>query len=166
MRLVQKEARKVFEKEHEEALLIKKQTEMQLAEVEIKKGKCVDLLLDGTLDKTTYDKKVSELALQEVELKEALKSRSLVDGEINEMVDSVLEFAGNLAFYFKNSIEQEKQGLLRILVSNSKIEGKKLDFVLCSPFNLMLNDSTCVKWWVLGDLNSRPLPCEGSALAS
>jgi len=93
--LVQKEVRKNIEKDKEEELLLKKQTEMKLAEIQVKKEKCADLIMNGIYTEDIFKMQMARLAQNELELRQLLKEQSLVDVEINEMVDCVLDFAAN-----------------------------------------------------------------------
>ncbi len=164
--LILKESKKVFEKDNEEALLLKKQSEMQLKEIQSKKSKCVDLLIEGALDKSSYDKKISELANEEIILKERLNTYSEVDANIEQDIKNVIEFAGNLGFYFESSIQHEKQQLLNLLVSNSPARDLSVCFNIKKPFDLMLKNEIGPKWWVMRDSNPRPSRCKRDALAN
>ena len=154
--LIQKEVRKNIEKDKEEELLRKKQTEMQLAEIEVKKGKCADLVMNGVYTEDVFQKQMLKLAQNEMELRQLLKEQSLVDVEINEMVDCVLDFAANAGFYFKSSIIPEKQQILRLLLSNSTIKEKKLTFSMTKPFDELIKNVSSSKWWARRDSNSGP----------
>ena len=164
MKDIKRESRKALEKEHEEALLIKKQTEQQIAEIEFMKGRYVELVAKGTLTEDIYKQKMTEIAQQETELKSLLKSRSVIDSEINEMVDCVADFAANAGFYFNSSNNTEKQQFLRIVSSNSTISEKSLRFSLHSPFPELLKKPNSVKWWMLRDSNPRHFGCKPNAL--
>ena len=97
-----------------------------------------------------------KLAQNEMELRQLLKEQSLVDVEINEMVDCVLDFAANAGFYFKSSKISEKQEILKLLVSNSTINGKKLAFSMNYPFNELIKNTSSSNWWAIRDSNSGP----------
>ena len=154
--LIQKEVHKNIEKDKEEELLRKKQTEMQLAEIEVKKGKCADLVMNGVYTEDVFQKQMLKLAQNEMELRQLLKEQSLVDVEINEMVDCVLDFAANAGFYFKSSKIPEKQQILKLLVSNSTINEKKLAFSMNYPFNELIKNTSSSNWWAIRDSNSGP----------
>lgn len=65
--------------------------------------------------------------------------------------------------YEKQNVK-EKQKLLKFLLSNSKMQGKSVDFVLKMPFSLIVETKKSKKWlgWLDSNQRSRdqnPLPC-------
>ena len=163
---IKQKVRKAIEKEHEEALMLKKQTEQQLAEIDFMKGRYTQLLAKGTITEEMYKQQMNEVVEKEAELKDLLKSRSIIDSEIVEMVDCVADFAGNSGLYFNSSNISEKQQFLRIVSSNSTIEDKKLRFSLLAPFSELSEKPSSVIWWGLPDSNQRPDRYERPALTN
>ncbi len=147
LKTIQKSVRKALEDEKQQEILLKAQTQKRLDEIGFKKKRCLDLLIDGTLTKEEYKQTTAELVQEEASLKETLKSQSHFETEIDDIVKCVFDFASNVGKYFKSSNIPEKQQILRILVSNCALDGKKLRFSLHKPFNEMLENPNCLSWW-------------------
>ncbi len=163
---IQKEVRKTLEDEKKQEILLKEQTQKRLNEIDVKRKRCLKLLIEETLTKEEYKQIVSDLVQEEMELKNMLTSQCRFEAEIDDIVQCVFEFARNVGKYFKSSNIPEKQQILRILVSNCAIEGKKLRFSLHKPFDMMLENPNCSIWWARRDSNSRPIRYERTALTN
>ncbi len=83
LELIKAEVRKNIEKEHEQTLLLKSQTEKKLEELNFQKNRCIDLLIDKTIDKQAYDMKISEIANIEANLKQKIATYNIKNSEIN-----------------------------------------------------------------------------------
>ena len=156
LELIKVEVRKNIEKEHEQTLILKSQTEKKLEELNFQKNRCVDLLIDKTIDKQAYDMKISEIANIEANLKQKIAAYNIEDNQINQIVNSVIDFASNMGKYFIGSDFSLKKQILQILIPNSLLNGKSAVFSIGKPFDLMLKHTEGVVWWVMGDPNPRP----------
>ena len=164
--IIKEAVRKKLEKEYEQTILLKNQVEKKLAEISVQKSRCVDLLIEKTIDKEIYDRKMFEIANEEVRLNEELASYTLINSEIDKIVDSVIDFLGNSAFYFESSDICEKRAILKMLSPNSFLNGKSAVFSIAKPFDFLLNNDDCEEWWVIRDSNPRPPRCKRDALAN
>lgn len=156
LELIKAEVRKNIEKEHEQTLLLKSQTEKKLEELNFQKNRCIDLLIDKTIDKQAYDMKISEIANIEANLKQKITTYNIKNSEINQIVNSVIDFAVNMGKYFISSDFSLKKQILQILISNSFLNGKSVVFSITKPSDFMLKHTEGVVWWVMGDPNPRP----------
>jgi hypothetical protein len=103
------------------------------------------------ITKDIYDKKHQEFAdklqLSEIELSEHRKA----DYDYQTTVATVVSVARRAKTIFENSSEpSEKRAFLSYILQNPTVNGKKLDFTLASPFNLVLELADNPNWlrWV------------------
>lgn len=92
------------------------------------------------ITKDVYDKKHQEYAdklqLLEIELSEYRKA----DYDYQTTVATVISLARRAQDIFDGCSEvAEKRAFLNLILQNPTVNGKKLDFTLASPFNLVLD---------------------------
>jgi site-specific DNA recombinase len=101
---------------------------------------------DQSITKDVYDKKHQEyhdkLQLLNIELDEHTKA----DYDYQTTVATVVSVARRAKAIFESSEDQEKRAFLNYLLQNPTVNGKKLDFTLASPFNLVLELATSPNW--------------------
>lgn len=98
-----------------------------------------------------YDKKHQKihdrLQLLEIELSEHRK----VDYDYQTTVASVISLARRARTIFESSEAHEQRAFLNYLFQNPTVKGKKLEYKLRSPFDLVLEMASCIIWLPLVD---------------
>ena len=87
--------------------------------------------------------------------KEKLIKYEEIDGDIAETAENVLEIAARAGEMFSCSKPDVKNQILKLLVSNTTIEGEKAWISLQKPFDLLLKNPNCLLWSGRHDLNMR-----------
>jgi len=105
----------------------------------IKDARLLELLLDQSITKDIYDKKHQEyqdqMQILEIELSELRKA----DFDYQTTIATVISVARRAKTIFDDSSEPaRKRAFLNMLLQNPTVNGKKLDFTIASPFNLVL----------------------------
>ncbi len=110
-----------------------------------KDDRLLEVYLDREITKDVYDTKHedynSKLNLLNLELEEHTKG----DYDYQTTVASVFSIARRSMQIFESSEVDEKRQFINYLIQNPTVSGKKLDFTIASPFNLVL------------ELSSRPM---------
>ncbi len=109
-------------------------------ELKKKDDRLLDAYLDQSITKDVYDKKhqdyADKLQLLEIELSEYRKA----DYDYQTTVATVISLARRAQAIFDGCSEvAEKRAFLNLILQNPTVNGKKLDFTLASPFNLVLD---------------------------
>ena len=106
----------------------------------------LEAYLDQSITKDMYDKKHQEihdrLQLLEIELSEHRKA----DYDYQTTVASVISLARRARTIFESSETHEQRAFLNYLLQNPTVKGKKLEYKLRSPFDLVLEMASCVNW--------------------
>lgn len=76
---------------------------------------------------------------QQYEINLRLEEHTRADESYDITVSTVLNLARNALPIFKSSETYEKNTLLKFLLQNSVVDGRKLSFELKKPFDLALN---------------------------
>jgi len=104
-----------------------------------KDGRLLELFIDQSITKDIYDKKHEEyqdqMQILEIELSEHRKA----DYDYQTTVATVISLARRAKTIFDESSDPaRKRAFLNYLLQNPTVNGKKLDFSIASPFNLVL----------------------------
>ena len=125
-------------------------------EIEEKLERAFDLLLAGSITKEMYDKKFKELEKRKQELIVEIEMHDNASETYYINAAKVLELAARAFEIFEGSKVEEKRQLLGYLLQNCGLRGKKLEFVLRKPFDVILDHAKSEKWLPGMDSNHRP----------
>jgi site-specific DNA recombinase len=90
--------------------------------------------LDEKVDESFYDRKAKEYSARLETLEKNIGRHNRADINYYEFGTKVLELAKKAEFLYKMATPEEKQELLRYLLSNSKLRDGKVDLSLKQPF--------------------------------
>ena len=99
-----------------------------------------------------YDRKSRELKNRQTELALRIEQHQRGEGAFRTTLESLISVASRAGEIFERSKLEQKRQLLAFVFSNLSLRGKKLEFSLRSPFDLMVNRQGHAGW--LGDLDS------------
>jgi site-specific DNA recombinase len=112
-------------------------------------GILLDVRLDQSITQDEYDRKARELKERQTEI--AIRIEQHQDGEdtFRTTLESLISVASRAAELFERSKIEQKRELIAFVFSNLQLRGKKLEYSMRSPFDLMVNRATYEEW--LGD---------------
>jgi len=117
-----------------------------------KQNRLLDALLDQSITKDIYDKKHQELQDQIQTLEIEMSEHEKADYDYQTTVAMVLSVARRAKTIFDGSSEPaRKRVFLNYILQNPTVNGKKLDFTIASPFNLVLELASSPNWLPLVD---------------
>lgn len=103
----------------------------------------LNMRLDQSITKNDYDKKQQELMDKQNLLNLELEEHTTADHDYKIHVDTVFNLARNMKEIFDGSEPLEKRAFLNFMLQNPTVSGKKLEFTMRKPFNLILELATC-----------------------
>jgi DNA invertase Pin-like site-specific DNA recombinase len=117
---------------------------MQLGQLEARKEKLTDALIDGLIDKDAYQSRNEKLLFEQRRLQEKLKNPVDPDAE-KQRLRNFLEQVKSLAPLYESAKPHEKRNILRWATSNRTVAGKSIalepsnwleaaQFVLTAPY--------------------------------
>ena len=109
----------------------------------------LDLRLDKSITRDEYDKKARELKELQVELAMRIEQHQKGEDGFRTTLESLISVASRAARLFERSKTEQKRELIAFVFSNLQLRGKKLEFSLRSPFDLMVDRRSYTSW--LGD---------------
>jgi hypothetical protein len=96
-----------------------------------------------------YAKKARELKELQVELAMRIEQHQKGEDGFRTTLESLMSVASQASRLFERSKTEQKRELIAFVFSNLQLRGKKLEFSLRSPFDLMVNRRSYEEW--LGD---------------
>lgn len=100
---------------------------MQLGQLEARKEKLTDALIDGLIDKDAFQSRHEKLLFDQQRLQEMLREPVDPDAE-KEQLRKFLEQVKSLAPLYEFSKSHEKRNIVRWATSNRTVAGKTIDF--------------------------------------
>ena len=104
----------------------------------------------GRITQDEYDKKARELKEKQYKLTEKLKSLTEADGNYSMTLISLLNICSKAPKLFESSKVEQKRQIINFLLSNLKLRGKKLEFKLKKPFDVLVNLDYRSNWLLQG----------------
>jgi hypothetical protein len=93
-----------------------------------------------------YDKKARELKERQTEIALRIEQHQKGEGDFRTTLESLISLASRAAELFERSKTDQKRQLIALVFSNLRLRGKKLEFSLRSPFDLMVNRASYSSW--------------------
>jgi hypothetical protein len=93
-----------------------------------------------------YDKKARDLKQRQTEIGLRIARHEKGDGDFRVTLESLISLASRAGELFERSKIEQKRQLISFVFSNLRLRGKKLEFSLRSPFDLMVNRATYASW--------------------
>jgi hypothetical protein len=93
-----------------------------------------------------YNRKARELKGRQTEITLRIEQHHKGEGEYRTTLETLISVASRAAELFERSKIDQKRELLAFVFSNPGLRGKKLEFSLRSPFDLMVNRADHTSW--------------------
>ena len=101
------------------------------------------------ITQTEYDKKARDLKDRQITTAARLEQHQQGDGDYRTTLEGLISLASRAADLFEPSKTEQKREPIAFVFSNLQLRGKKLEYSLRSPFDLMVNRASYSSW--LGD---------------
>jgi len=137
-----------------ESLYQKKQRNVISKEIESydeRLNRLTDLLVDGSITRDIYTKKQQEYESKLHELSLQLSPETKQTTDLHLTVESMFSLINRLPEIFKSSNNEEKNKILKYLISNSLQTGNKADIYLKKPFLFLYKKQDVLDWQTVAD---------------
>jgi site-specific DNA recombinase len=102
--------------------------------------------IQGKCDEKMYNELKTEIELEKEKLQKDMDRYLEIDTETDEILANIAEVAANIGVFLKSPILSTKKEILRLILSDCKIEGKNLCFSITKPFDKLLKTPEFDKW--------------------
>ena len=104
------------------------------------------LLSQRRITQDEYDRKARQLKERQSEIAMRIEQHQKGEGDFRTTLESLISLASRAAELFERSKPEQKRQLLAFVFSNLRLKGKKLEYSLRSPFDLMVNRASYSSW--------------------
>jgi hypothetical protein len=104
------------------------------------------LLRSRRITQDDYDRKARELKERQTEIALQVEQHQQGEGDYRTTLESLISVASRATEIFERSKTEQKRQLIAFVFSNLRLKGKKLEFSLRSPFDLMVNRANYTSW--------------------
>ena len=104
-------------------------------------------------DEAIYNEMLAELDQDIEKSKELANKYDNYDNDLDKKLEKISDIALNAKQIFNSSINSEKHKILKLILSNSVVDGKNLMFSIIKPFDKLFFSKGCSVWYLQPDLN-------------
>ena len=97
-----------------------------------------DFCLKGNFPYSFYESKKAEIDNQIKKLEKSLEKYKTIDNDMKQNVVNVVSMAANISDIFDKATPDKKNQLLRLLITDCKLNGKRLEYRLKAPFDKLI----------------------------
>lgn len=108
-------------------------------EIQNKKDRLLDLLIDSRITQSEYDKKLESFNDTQQSINFDREDHTQADFKYHITAKQTLELARRAGELFECANHVEKNDLLKLVLSNATFDGRKLDFSIRKPFDTISN---------------------------
>ena len=110
---------------------------LQIEQIQTRKAKLTDLLIDGTVDKSLFENRHQAILIEQARLRE--RQSEIEKGEINLLgqLEKTVELAKSPSMLYKLASLEKRRELLKTLLSNLTVCGKNVEITLTIPLRLI-----------------------------
>jgi DNA invertase Pin-like site-specific DNA recombinase len=115
---------------------------LQADQLQTRIGKLTDLLIDGTVEKATFEEKRTALMLEQTRVREQLTELNRGTSLMESKFTNTVELAKSASSLYKRADATEKRRLLKILLSNLSVGEQNVSVTLAPEFQLVAERKT------------------------
>ena len=151
---IKKNVRAYLEKDSDMNASVKRNATIRLAELKEEEARLRKLYLKEKISDADFDAEKIDIEAQRKELQGTLERYAEIGDEMDEILECVADIAANASVLFNSPIVREKQAILNLILSDSKLNGTRLCYCLQKPFDMLLKQPDCNTWCPRRESNS------------
>lgn len=125
---------------------VRKKIAEEINLIDIRLEKLWECYLDRDIDKARYELEKQKYLEQKKDLTARTEKYTDISNDLKENVRKAMDFVVNLPELMKIATPDEKNTLLKKLLTNCVLDGKVLKYDIKSPFDKLLSCTNCKKW--------------------
>ncbi len=116
----------------------------------------LDLCLQGSITREVHDQKATQMKERQHEIDIILGQHTEADEKFTFTVTYLLSLASKAPELFKVSKVEQKQQLIKFVLSNMTLKGKELQYQVKKPFDALIECAKSQEWLPRLDSNQQP----------
>lgn len=118
----------------------------KINELKVKEDNLLDFYLEGKLPQSTYETKKAAIDKEIEELKATAEKYKTIDTDMKKTVEKVIATTVNISNIFDKATPDKQNQLLRLLITDCQLNGKKLEYTLKTPFDKLIACKNYQNW--------------------
>lgn len=118
----------------------------KINELKVKEDNLLDFYLEGKLPQSTYETKKAAIDREMDELKATAEKYKTIDTDMKKTITKVITMAVNISNIFDKATPDKQNQLLRLLITDCQLNGKRLEYTLKTPFDKLVACKNYQDW--------------------
>lgn len=118
----------------------------KINELKIKEDKLLDFYLEGKLTQDIYDMKKASIDKEIKGLEDTQEKYKTIDNNTKDKIVNIFTIAGNISYIFQHASPSRQNELLKMLLKDCQLNGKRLEYTLRKPFNKLISCHNYKQW--------------------
>ena len=106
----------------------------------------VDFYLECKLTQDIYDIKKASIDKEIKDLEENKEKYKIFTNDTRDKIVNIFSLAGNISYVFQHASPTRKNELLKMLLQDCQLNGKRLEYTLRKPFDKLINNRNIKSW--------------------
>ena len=134
---------------------VKSNTTNLLTALKQKEDRLLDFYLECKLTQDIYDIKKASIDKEIKDLEETKEKYKTFNNDTRDKIVNIFSLAGNISYVFQHASPTRKNELLKMLLQDCQLNGKRLEYTLRKPFDKLINNRNIKTWSniAIGHLN-------------
>ena len=103
--------------------------------------------ISGKIKEEIYNRQINAIADEKIRLEESITRYKEITKDIKDTVESLLDITGNLYNIIRNDSPNRQNKLLRLLITDCKLNGKELKYTVKAPFDRFIQYNNPTQWF-------------------
>ena len=143
---IKSEVKRQLKEENNNTMALKRNITIKINELDEQAKALFRGYIQGKCDEKMYNELKAEIELEKEKLQKDMDKYLEIDTETDEILANIAEVAANIGIFLKSPILGRKKEILRLILSDCKIEGKNLCFSINKPFDELIKTAETDKW--------------------
>lgn len=118
----------------------------KINELKIKEDKLLDFYLEGKLTQEIYDIKKASIDKEIKGLEDTKEKYKTIDNDTKDKIVKTFTIAGNISYIFQHASPSRQNELLKMLLKDCQLNGKRLEYTLRKPFDTLIKNHNIKEW--------------------
>lgn len=118
----------------------------KINELKAKEDNLLDFYLEGKLPQSTYEAKKATIDKEMDDLNASVKKYKTIDADMKKIIEKVISTTVNISNIFDKATPDKQNQLLRLLITDCQLNGKRLEYKLKAPFDKLITCENYQDW--------------------
>ena len=148
--VLQRDVRKYLDEESNLAEYTKRTIQNNIKDLKNQSDRLLDLYVAGKVTEPIYQSKSAKLKIEINEAQKQIDEIFILSSDIKSAMEKAVELMGNISELMLQGDERLKNQLLQLLLENCVLNGKKLNYKIRKPFDILLYRPKDREWMRIG----------------